>query len=159
MVLHGSGCSPILPSMNPTWMNTLVQKQLGKRGWTLLGDRQGRPPVPMLGRRWAEELFLLPRRLHHQFVVGALGRGISLPSNFTIPLPCAGHRHRSSQPALAPGRIWPHSSPSLSRFAFSWVFLGVDDTVAWPALTCILLLLLCHLHLALQEGGSRGLHL
>lgn len=158
-MLHGSGCSPILPSMNLIRMNTLVQKQLGKRGWTLLGDRQGCPPMPMPGRRWAEELFLLPRQLHHQFVVGALGWGISLPSNFTIPLPGAGHRHCSSQPALAPGRIWPHGSPSLSRFAFSWVFLGVDDTVAWPALTCILLLLLCHLYLALQEGGSRGLHL
>lgn len=51
-----------------------------------------------------------------------LGRGLFLPSNFTILLPHAGHRHCSSQPASAPGRI--RLPQFLSGFSFSWVLWG-----------------------------------
>lgn len=92
--------------------------------------------------RWAEELFLPLRQLHHQFVARMLGRGIFLPSNFTILLPCAGHRHCSSQPASAPGRIRPHGSPS---FYLGFLFPGYSEgnnVAAQPALTRVLLLLI-----------------
>lgn len=76
------------------------------------------------GGRWAEELFLLLRRLHQQFVAGVLGWGILLPSNFAVLLPRAGRRHHSSQPTLALGRIRPRVSSSLSGFAFTRVLWG-----------------------------------
>lgn len=56
--------------------------------------------------------------------MGVLGWGVLLPSNFTILLPHAGHRHCSSQPALAPGRIRPCGSSSLSGFVFSQILRG-----------------------------------
>lgn len=45
------------------------------------------------------------------------------------------------------------------QLAFSLSTLGGDDMAAQPALTRVLLLLLRHLHMALQESSSRRLHL
>lgn len=90
-------------------------------------------------------VFFLPSRPQHQFVA-AVPTGclffLFFPHLLISPSCCPTH-HSSSLPT-------PPSPPSSSHFMF-WGFLG--------ALTRVLLLLLRHLHLALQEGRPRWLHL